>query len=131
MFEKEAEEYYYKTYPVTLNIGEEERKNKVTDIFIKGAELGYNKDKEELEQKYSKQADDFENMKAGLESEIAKLKEENKQLRNNYEDYKTVSEEEIIRLKELLVELYDCIPASMADSCIETLQKVALVFKED
>ena len=25
---KEAEEYYYKTYPVTLNIGEEERKKK-------------------------------------------------------------------------------------------------------
>lgn len=61
---------------------------------------------EELEQKYSTQADDFENMKAGLESEIAKLKEENKQLRNNYDDYKTVSEEEIIRLKKLLLELY-------------------------
>ena len=43
MFEKEAEEYYYKSYPVTLNIGEEERKKEVTDIFIKGAEFGYNK----------------------------------------------------------------------------------------
>ena len=43
MFEKEAEEYYYKTYPVTLNIGEEERGKEVTDIFIKGAEFGYNK----------------------------------------------------------------------------------------
>ena len=43
MFEKEAEEYYYKTYPVTLNLGEEERKKEVTDIFIKGAEFGYNK----------------------------------------------------------------------------------------
>ena len=43
MFEKEAEEYYYKTYPVTLNIGEEEREKEVTDIFIKGAEFGYNK----------------------------------------------------------------------------------------
>ena len=43
MFEKEAEEYYYKTYPVTLNIGEEERKRVATDIFIKGAEFGYNK----------------------------------------------------------------------------------------
>ena len=50
MFEKEAEEYYYKTYPVTLNIGEEERKKEVTDIFIKGAEFGYNKGKEEVEQ---------------------------------------------------------------------------------
>ena len=36
--EKEAEEYYYKTYPVTLNIGEEERKKEVTNIFVKGAE---------------------------------------------------------------------------------------------
>ena len=43
MFEKGAEEYYYKTYPVTLNIGEEERKKGVTDIFVKGAEFGYNK----------------------------------------------------------------------------------------
>ena len=41
--EEMAEEYYYKTYPVTLNIGEEERKKEVTDIFIKGAEYGYNK----------------------------------------------------------------------------------------
>ena len=43
MFEKEAEEmaeeYYYKTYPVTLNIGEEKRKKEVTDIFL----AGYNK----------------------------------------------------------------------------------------
>lgn len=43
MFEADAEEYYYKTYPVTLNIGEEERKKEVTDIFIKSAEFGYNK----------------------------------------------------------------------------------------
>ena len=31
-----AEEYYYKTYPVTLNIGEEERKKEVIDIFLAG-----------------------------------------------------------------------------------------------
>ena len=43
MFEKEAEEYYYENYLVTLNIGEEERKKKVTDIFIKGAEFGFQK----------------------------------------------------------------------------------------
>lgn len=43
MFEKDAEEYYYKNYPVTLNIGEEERKKKVTDMFITCAEFGYNK----------------------------------------------------------------------------------------
>ena len=67
----------------------------------------------ELEQKYSKQADNFENMKAGLESEVAELKEE------------------IIHLKELLIELYDCIPASLGEIHQETLQKVALVFKED
>lgn len=40
MFEKEAEEYYYKTYPVTLNIGEEERKKEVTDIFLAGLKAG-------------------------------------------------------------------------------------------
>lgn len=34
--EEKAEEYYYKTYPVTLNIGEEERKKTVTDIFLAG-----------------------------------------------------------------------------------------------
>ena len=28
-----AEEYYYKKYPVTLNIGEEGRKKVVTDIY--------------------------------------------------------------------------------------------------
>ena len=32
--------------------------------------------------------------------------------------------------KELLLELYGCIPSSMADSCKETLQKVALFFKD-
>lgn len=35
-----AEEYYYKTYPVTLNIGEEERKKEVTDIFLVGLKAG-------------------------------------------------------------------------------------------
>lgn len=35
-----AEEYYYKTYPVTLNIGEEERKKEVTDIFLAGLKAG-------------------------------------------------------------------------------------------
>lgn len=41
MTDKEmAEEYYYKTYPVTLNIGEEERKKKVTDIFLAGLNAG-------------------------------------------------------------------------------------------
>ena len=38
--------------------------------------------------------------------------------------------ETLTKAKELLLELYDCIPSSMADSCIETLQKVALFFKD-
>lgn len=38
--ERLAEEYYYKTYPVTLNIGEEERKEKVMNIFLAGLEAG-------------------------------------------------------------------------------------------
>ena len=49
MFEKEAEERYYKNYPVTLNIGEEERYNEVTNIWKDGAKFGYNKDKEQVE----------------------------------------------------------------------------------
>lgn len=107
-------------------------KNNTKWISVDG-EKWYGEEKRiaELEEKYSKQADDFENMKAGLESEITELKEENKQLRNNYDDYKAVAEDEIMKLKELLIELYDCIPASLGDICQETLQKVALVFKED
>lgn len=38
-----AEEYYYKTYPVTLNIGEEERKKKVMDIFLAGLKANWPK----------------------------------------------------------------------------------------
>jgi len=49
MFEEEAEEFYYKTYPVTLNIGEEERKKEVTDLFIKSAEFGYNEALKEVD----------------------------------------------------------------------------------
>ena len=35
-----AEEYYYKTYPVTLNVGEENRKEKVINIFLDGLKTG-------------------------------------------------------------------------------------------
>ena len=38
--EEYAEEYYYKNYPITLNIGEEERKKEVTDIYIAGFKAG-------------------------------------------------------------------------------------------
>lgn len=38
--EEKAEEYYYKTYPTTLSIGEEERKKKVMDIFLAGLKAG-------------------------------------------------------------------------------------------
>lgn len=38
--EEYAEEYYYKKYPVTLNIGEEGRKKEVTDIYIAGFKAG-------------------------------------------------------------------------------------------
>lgn len=33
-----AEEYYYKNYTVTLNVGEENRKEKVINIFLAGLE---------------------------------------------------------------------------------------------
>ena len=38
--EEKAEEYYYKTYPTILNIGEEERKKTVIDIFLAGLKVG-------------------------------------------------------------------------------------------
>ena len=38
--EEYAEEYYYKKYPVTLNIGEEGRKKEVIDIYIAGFKAG-------------------------------------------------------------------------------------------
>ena len=37
---------------------------------------------------------------------------------------------QLTKAEELLLKLYDCIPSSMADSCKETLQKVALFFKD-
>ena len=38
--EEMAEEYYYETYTVTSNIGEEERKKKVMDTFLAGLKKG-------------------------------------------------------------------------------------------
>lgn len=38
--EEYAEKYYYKNYPITLNIGDEERKKEVTDIYIAGFKAG-------------------------------------------------------------------------------------------
>lgn len=38
--EEKAEEYYYKAYPTTLSIGEEERKKKVMDSFLSGLKAG-------------------------------------------------------------------------------------------
>jgi chromosome segregation ATPase len=49
---------------------------------------------------------------------------------NNSEMNLSSVSEQLIKAKELLLELYDCIPSSMADSCKETLQKVALFFKD-
>ena len=45
-FEEYAEEYYYKKYPVTLNIGEEGRKKEVTDIYIAGFKAGRETERE-------------------------------------------------------------------------------------
>lgn len=47
--EEKAEEYYYKTYPTTLNIGEEERKKTVMDTFLAGLKVG-----REIENEYVK-----------------------------------------------------------------------------
>lgn len=83
MFEKEAEEYATDNYESCsydiLPYASDYRARE--EAFKDGAEFGYNRGKEELE-------------------------EENKQLRKNYDNYKTVTEEEIIHLKELLLELH-------------------------
>ena len=47
--EEKAEEYYYKAYPTTLNVGEEERKKTVMDIFLAGLKVG-----REIENEYVK-----------------------------------------------------------------------------
>lgn len=44
--EEKAEEYYYKAYPTTLSIGEEERKKKVLNIFLAGLKTGRETEKE-------------------------------------------------------------------------------------
>lgn len=59
-----------------------------------------------------------------------KLKPENCLKLLAKEGYVKFTSEQLIKAKELLLELYDCIPSSMADSCKETLQKVALFFKD-
>ena len=59
-----------------------------------------------------------------------KLKPENCLKLLAKEGYVKLTSEQLIKAKELLLELYDCIPSSMADSCKETLQKVALFFKD-
>ena len=65
-----------------------------------------------------------------LEQENAELKDDNKVMADNYSKMEQKFYSNLTKAKELLLELYDCIPSSMADSCKETLQKVALFFKD-
>ena len=62
---------------------------------------------------------------------IAELEQENAELKavERMALYSKMSDR-LAKAEELLLELYDCIPSSMADSCKETLQKVALFFKD-
>lgn len=62
---------------------------------------------------------------------VKKLQKENAELKavNRMALYSKMSDR-LAKAEELLLELYDCIPSSMADSCKETLQKVALFFKD-
>lgn len=73
---------------------------------------------------------------------IKELQEENAELKEKLKPenclkvlakngYVKFSSEQLTKAKELLLELYDCIPASMADLCRETLQKVALFFRDE
>ena len=65
------------------------------------------------------------------DNKIAKLEQENAELKavERMALYSRMSDR-LAKAEELLLELYDCIPSSMADSCKETLQKVALFFKD-
>ena len=89
-----------------------------------------------------------------MDIELAQALEENKNLRDNYEQYKATAEPTIKELKERLVdeeylvnenyriakqlneakdlirELYDIIPASMADYAREPLQKAEEFLRE-
>jgi chromosome segregation ATPase len=78
--EKLAEEYYYKTYTVTLNIGEEERKKEVTDIFLAGAKL-MQKELEEQTQNLAKRI-------CELQSDLAKEKSKNEKITERLEKEK-------------------------------------------
>lgn len=62
---------------------------------------------------------------------ITELEKENEELKavERMALYSKMSDR-LVKAEELLLELYDCIPSSMADSCKETLQKVALFFKD-
>ena len=62
---------------------------------------------------------------------IVELEKENAELKavERMALYSKMSDR-LAKAEELLLELYDCIPSSMADSCKETLQKVALFFKD-
>lgn len=62
--EEMAEEYYYKTYPVTLNIGEEKRKKEVTDIFLAGLKAGRDVDISILENRIAELKQQIEKMKS-------------------------------------------------------------------
>ena len=82
---------------------------------------------------YEVKVADLEQKNADLKEEIdeivfarGELEQENESLEN----IKNIYIGDLLKAKELLLELYDCIPASMVDSCKETLQKVALFFKE-
>lgn len=65
------------------------------------------------------------------EKRIEELEQENAELKavERMALYSRMSDR-LAKAEELLLELYDCIPSSMADSCKETLQKVALFFKD-
>ena len=101
------EEYFRKNYPNSC-YGDKPL-SPHWDFFQDGVEFGERQSEKRIEE---------------LEKENAELKAVERMAL-----YSRMSDR-LAKAEELLLELYDCIPSSMADSCKETLQKVALFFKD-
>ena len=113
----------------TCNKWFEHLKNREEELLneLNNQNAKYNKQIAEVEQevKLWKKASENNSYKA------FQLKQENAELKavERMALYSKMSDR-LAKAEELLLELYDCIPSSMADSCKETLQKVALFFKD-
>lgn len=78
-----------------------------------------------------KRIEELDKENGKLEGKLVDLQSEYIELENFKNNEVDGLKTQLTKAKELLLELYDCIPSSMADGCKETLQKVALFFKDN